>query len=275
VGLVTIACTATLLLAPTSTPRAGAAQAPRPIVAIADARELGTQLAPAGPPRIDLFGDSLVSEAAQDFASLAPRSGASVRVHTFPGTAPCDFFASMSADAQDWNPTVAMLAFSGDAFTPCMGGVQIGTPAYFTTYEDDMQTAISIFASSGVRVVLLGLPADASASLSQNAFALNQMYQSLAQENPDVAYEDAGRAVLANGRFTWTLPCVSGQPCTGPGGTDVVRAPDGVHFCPTGKTTLVAGFEDCDVYSSGAFRFASAMLAAALDPRDLPGNGLG
>ena len=38
---------------------------------------------------------------------------------------------------------------------------------------------------------------------------------------------------------------------------NIVRAPDGVHFCPDGKTTLVGGFEECDVYSSGAFRFAS------------------
>jgi hypothetical protein len=45
-----------------------------------------------------------------------------------------------------------------------------------------------------------------------------------------------------------------------------------VHFCPDGKTTLVGGFEECDVYSSGAFRFASAMLAPALTPPSLPSD---
>jgi hypothetical protein len=226
-------------------------------------------LPPPGTERIVLYGDSLVSEAGQDFAFLAALSGASVQVHTFPGTAPCDFFASMAADAQDWRPTVAMLAFSGDAFTPCMGGVQIATPQYYTAYEHDTQTAISIFRSVGTKVILVGLPADASASLTQNSSALNQIYQALSKDNPGVTFDDAGEAVTESGRFTWTLPCLSGEPCTGPDGTNIVRAPDGVHFCPNGETTLTAGFEECDVYSSGAFRFASAMVASALGSPDL------
>ncbi len=225
-------------------------------------------LPPPAAPRIVLYGDSLVSEAGQDFAFLGELSGATVRVHTFPGTAPCDFFATMAAVAQDWHPTVAMLAFSGDAFTPCMGGVQLATPQYYAKYRDDTQTAISILRSLGARVILVGLPADASASLSQNSSALNQIYQSLTKTNSGVTYDDAGQAVTARGRFTWTLPCLSGEPCTGPDGTNIVRAPDGVHFCPNGETTLIAGLEDCDVYSSGAFRFASAMLASALSSPD-------
>jgi hypothetical protein len=228
------------------------------------------ELPPPGPPRIALYGDSLVSEAAQDFAFLGTNSGASVRVHTFPGTATCDWFPTMSTEAQSWQPTAVVLAFSGDAFTSCMGGVQLGTPQYFAKYSADTQTAISIFRSVGTKVVLVGLPLDASASLSQNASALNQIYQSLAASNIGATYDDAGQAVMANGQFTWTLPCLPFEPCTGPAGTNVVRAPDGVHFCPDGRTTLVAGLEECDVYSSGAFRFAAAMLGPALTPPSLP-----
>ena len=178
----------------------------------------------------------------------------------------------MAADAQDWQPTAAVLAFSGDAFTPCMAGYQLGTPQYLAKYQDDTQTAISIFRSIGTKVILVGLPLDASASLSQNASALNQIYQSLADTNIGVTYDDAGQAVMANGEFTWALPCLSGEPCTGSDGTNIVRAPDGVHFCPDGKTTLVSGFEQCDVYSSGAFRFAAAMLAPSLTPPSLPSD---
>jgi len=228
------------------------------------------ELPPPGPQRIALYGDSLVSEAGQDFAFLASNLGASVRVRAYPGTASCDFFSSMAADAQDWQPTAAVLAFSGDSFTPCMAGDQLGTPQYYAKYKNDTQTAISIFRSIGTEVVLVGLPLDASASLSGNASALNRIYQSLAESNTGVTYDDAGEAVMANGQFTWTLPCLSGEPCTGPAGTNVVRAPDGVHFCPDGKTTLVGGFEDCDIYSSGALRFASAMLTSALNSRRLP-----
>jgi hypothetical protein len=228
------------------------------------------ELQPPGPPRIVLYGDSLVSEAAQEFTFLGNSSGASVRVHTFPGTATCDWFSSMKAEAQSWQPTAAVLAFSGDAFTPCMAGYQLGSPQYFQKYKDDTQAAISVFRSLGTKVVLIGLPLDENAGSSQNASTLNQIFQSLAGSNVGVTYDDAGQAVMANGQFTWTLPCLPFEPCTGPAGTNIVRAPDGGHFCPDGKTAFINGLEICDVYSSGAFRFAAAMLAPALTPTPLP-----
>jgi hypothetical protein len=228
------------------------------------------ELPPPGPPRVALFGDSLASEAGQDFQSLASDAGASVQVLTYPGTATCDWFAKMAANAQAFQPTAVVLAFSGDAFSPCMAGYQLGTAPYYAKYRSDTQTAISIFRSIGTKVVLVGLPLDESPGESANVTGLNQMYQSLAADNIGVTYDDAGQAVLANGQFTFTLPCLKGEPCTGPSGTNMVRAPDGIHFCPDGNTTLMAYFEQCDVYSSGAFRFATAMFAPALTPPSLP-----
>ena len=222
------------------------------------------ELPTPGVSRIALYGDSLVSEAAQDFQFFGALAGASTLVRTYPGTAPCDWLASMAADAQSWQPSVSELAFSGDAFSPCMDGDQLGTPQYFAKYRADVQSAISIFQAVGVRVILVGLPLDAYPNLSQNASALNQIYQSLANSNAGVSFDDAGQAVMANGQFTWTLPCLSVEPCTGTNGTNIVRAPDGIHFCPDGDTTLVGGFEECNVYSSGAYRFALAMLEPAL-----------
>ena len=61
------------------------------------------------------------------------------------------------------------------------------------------------------------------------------------------------------GRFTQTLPCDPGEPC-GPDGRIVVRAPDGVHFCP--HPTEPAGL--CAVYSSGARRFGYAVASGDL-----------
>jgi ribosomal protein L24E len=221
-------------------------------------------LPPPGPPRIGLYGDSLASESGQDFLYMATEAGASVRLRMFPGIAPCDDFAEMEADVQDWQPTAAVLEFSGDNFSPCIAGNPLGSPQYFAAYRSDTQMAINIFRAIGTRVILVGLPLDALPAESDNAAALNQIYQSLAASNYGVVYDDAGQSVMANGQFTWTLPCLSREPCTGPSGTNVVRAPDGVHFCPTGDTTLETPFEVCNVYSSGAFRFASAMLGPAL-----------
>ena len=64
------------------------------------------------------------------------------------------------------------------------------------------------------------------------------MYAAVAAEHPAVAhFVDAGAAVLDHGRWTDRLPCLPVEPCEG--GTDaagrhvnVVRSPDGTHFCP-------------------------------------------
>ena len=60
------------------------------------------------------------------------------------------------------------------------------------------------------------------------------------------------------------------SPARGQPGQTSSHAPDGVHFCPDGKTTLVGGLEECDVYSSGRVRFAAACSAPALTPPSLP-----
>jgi len=235
-----------------------------PPIGSAGVHAAAEQSRPRSVPRIALYGDSLVSEVGQDFAELATSAGAAVQVHAFPGVSPCDYFTSMAAVARDWHPTVAVLLFSGDVFTACNDGVQVGTALYYAKYKDETRTAISIFRSVGTTVVLIGQPADSTARLTTNGSALNRLYGSIARATTGVSYADAGLAVMANGRFTWTLPCLSGQPCTGPHGTNIVRSPDGVHFCPDGRTTPDRGLEECDVYSSGAFRFASAILKVAL-----------
>jgi hypothetical protein len=223
-------------------------------------------LTPPGPHRIALYADSLGMEAGMDFTYLAGRAGSSTLVRTFGGVAVCDFFANMTSDAANWRPTDVVLEFSGDNFTPCMGGDPIGSPQYYAKYRADVEQAIEIFRPHGTRVFLSGLPYDGWASANQNIATLNQMYASVAAADDGVTYLDAGQAVMANGAYTQTLPCLPAEPCTGPSGTNVVRAPDGVHFCPTGNTTAEGYFEVCDVYSSGAFRYAAAMLSPALGP---------
>ena len=146
-----------------------------------------------------------------------------------------------------------------------MAGYTIGTPQYYQKYESDIQTAIDIFRPYGTEIFLIGIPFNASTAENQNVTTLNQLYASLATANIGVSYLDAGQAVMANGSFTWTLPCLPSEPCTGPSGTNVVRSPDGTHFCPTGQTTIEGYFAVCNVYSSGAYRTPTAMPGPALD----------
>ena len=77
---------------------------------------------------------------------------------------------------------------------------------------------------------------------------------------------DAGAAVEGpGGTFAWTLPCMATEPCTGPvvGGvpSNTVRSPDGADFCPIPVVGPPAQAGSCPVYSSGAFRYASAMAS--------------
>ena len=106
-----------------------------------------------------------------------------------------------------------------------MTGDPIGSPQYYAKYQTDIQTAIDIFRPYGTEVFLIGIPYNASSTQNQNVADLNQLYASVAAANPGVTYVDAGQAVMANGVFTWTLPCLPTEPCTGPSGTNVVRLP--------------------------------------------------
>ena len=213
---------------------------------------------------IALYGDSLGMEAAQDFEYLAGSSGSLTLLRAFGGAAICDDLGDMASDVATLHPAVAVIEFSGDNQTPCMAGYTKGTAAYYEKYQNDAQTAITLFRSDGIPVVLIGAPPDASTSLTANINFLNQIYASLAASNSGVLYDDAGQSVSSNGQFTKTLPCLPIEPCTGPSGTNVVRSPDGVHFCPDGIVAVENLFSVCDVYSSGAFRFAAAMLGPAL-----------
>ena len=170
----------------------------------------------------------------------------------------------MRTDVSSWKPTVAVLEFAGNNTTSCMSGYAVGTAAYYAKYQSDITTAVSILRAGGASVILVGVPLDSAASLNSNIDTLNALYASIAAQNPGVSYVDAGQAVMANGQFTWTLPCLPTEQCTGANGTNTVRQPDGVHFCPDGVVTEVGPYAECAVYSSGAWRFALAMVEPAL-----------
>jgi hypothetical protein len=219
----------------------------------------------AMPDVVALYGDSLSYQAAPYFHYLASAAGAESLLRAYGGWAICDDLATMASDAAMLHPNVAVIQFSGNAATPCMNGLSMGSAAYFQKYQTDAQAAIDIFRSHGIPVLLIGSPLVASADRSANVSFINQIYRSLASANPGTNFVDAGQAVLANGLFTWTLPCLPFEPCTGPSSLNVVRSPDGVHFCPDGKSTNEGWYNFCDEYASGAFRFAAAMVGPALD----------
>jgi hypothetical protein len=232
--------------------------------------------APLTKPLVILYGDSLAFEAADSFVvAFSGQHGVQVITRTFGGTAICDWLGEMRDDAATLAPGAVVIEFSGNALTTCMQGLDghgLSGDGYWDRYHTDAQTVIDIFTPTNTRVVFAGSPISRlqEASGDFNGGKVNAMYAQLASEHDGVGYVDAGAAVLDGGRWTPSLPCLPGEPCTG--GVDglgrpvnIVRSPlDGGHFCPAGEEAKRGVVAACPVWSSGAYRYAVAMAQPVL-----------
>ena len=222
------------------------------------------------PPHVALFGDSLSSEAEPYYFSLVRSTGrTAIDVYaSYGGSAICDWLTKMRSVAATYRLNAVELQFSGNALSACMGGLQPPDPGYYDKYQADAATAVGIFVARGVRVYLVGAPITRAQQQGDPGWqALNQIYLQLAAADPaHVTFVDAGTAVELPGHtYTDTLPCLVVEPCTGRVvdgvRSNVVRSPDGVHFCPVARRGT-----SCPVYSSGAYRYAAAMAGALAVP---------
>jgi hypothetical protein len=218
------------------------------------------------PAQVALFGDSLAWEAQPYYsADIHEDKEAALEYDTFGGTATCDWLNRMRQVEAQIHPKAVELEFSGNNLSACMKGYDLYTPAYYQKYRDDTLTAIGIFSSGDTHIYLVGAPITKKQLSVPNWRTLNNTYQAIAQADPSrVTYVNAGPAVEGpGGTFTQTLPCITGQPCIGPtvNGTksNIVRAPDGTHFCPTKSGDVHGVIGGCPVYSMGAYLFAKAM----------------
>ena len=228
-----------------------------------------------------LYGDSLAWEAHDHFRDVLTAAGvADIRTETMGGTAICDWLDRMRADADLLRPTVVVVEFSGNALTPCMSdaaghSLAVSPTDYRRKYTEDAQAVLAIFGATGTRVYFAGAPKTRHAEESHDPDAgwVNSLYAGLTRGRTDARYVDAGAKVLRRGHWTETLPCLAGEPCTGGADTsgrpvNVVRAPDGGHFCPGAPDADRGVTGDCPVWSSGAHRYGVAMATAVLN--DLP-----
>ena len=213
-----------------------------------------------------LYGDSLAWEAQDSFRQALRIAGIrEVSTETFGGTAICDWLPQMRRDAIIVHPRVVVVEFSGNAFTPCMrdsDGRPLSGPTYMARYRQDAATVLGIFHAVGTIVYLAGAPISRQAELTHSGGPLNQLYAALAATNLGVRYVDAGQTVLNHGRWTERLPCLPDEPCDrrpGSNRQNVVRAPDGAHFCPVGGAAARGVTGLCPVWSSGAYRYGLAL----------------
>jgi hypothetical protein len=232
-------------------------------------------------PTVVLYGDSLAWEAREHFVgAFAEHPHVDVVTRSFGGTAICDWLDTMRTDATQLAPRAVVIEFSGNALTDCMrdgAGRPVRGEEYLRRYRDDAVEAMAIFGAVGASVTFAGAPGPRPVAGHDDRDRLDdrlrRVYLQVASANPDVAeFVDTGAAVLDEGRWTATMPCLPGEPCQG--GFDdagrpvnVVRAPDGTHFCPGGEPADEGRTGPCPVWSSGAYRFGTAMAAAVLRDR--------
>jgi hypothetical protein len=221
------------------------------------------------PSRVAVFGDSLTFEAEPYYVTLIHRGADTALTYdSFGGTAICDWFPTMREVESRDHPRAVELEFSGNALTPCMRRFARPAQAYFQKYYADAEEAIHIFVPAGTHVYLVGAPVDRKRLGWSNGNTLNMQYARIAATDPQhVTYVDAGSAVEGPGHtYARTLPCLPIEPCTGPvvnsTPSNLVRARDGIHFCPVTSGNKKGVIARCPVYSSGAFRYARAMVAA-------------
>jgi hypothetical protein len=217
-----------------------------------------------------LYGDSLADQASPYFVKAVERSsGVTARVGAWDGTAPCDWLPAMEAAARSGSIAVAVIDFSGNSITPCMRGAPYTSARYYERYRHDVTEATTAFIRHGTKVVLASAPQSYKQYVAGGTQwnRLNRILAGIAASDPrGASYDDAGEAVMLDGHFTWALPCRSDEPCLDDPvhGENVVRAPDGFHFCPSGQQAVRGYVPPCDTYMSGAFRYGVAMADAAL-----------
>ena len=256
-------------LAPAARPATAAAQAGRATSVVQVAAE------PLAVRRVVLYGDSLAAQSQEFFVAKLARAGITrVTTRTFGGTAICDWLGQMRADARASHPDAVVVEFSGNAFTPCMkalDGRPLSGAAFFEKYAADAAAVLDIFTPRHSIVLFAGAPISRGAERSGDPTTaiLHAMYAAVARSSPYGRYTDAGASVLSGGRWTETLPCLPEEPCTGGrdgNGTpvNVVRAPDGGHFCPGAPAAVRGVTAACPLWDSGAWRFGNATAAPVI-----------
>jgi hypothetical protein len=225
--------------------------------------------------RIEVYGDSLAYQAIPYLNYFFGNSG---RVNTknqiFPATAICDWTKTIGREVDPRNtagyhPNAIVMIFSGVALYPCMTdahGVALSGQALIDKYESDARIAIMYAYAAHIPIYFASTPilkADADKYVGDTP--LGEMFKSLSGQFPGglVRFIDAAQAVEWLGHYTDTMPCAAFEHCTGrwPDGTRtvVVRAADGIHFCPVPEI-----FFDCPTAMPGAMRFAAAITKPVL-----------
>ncbi len=202
-----------------------------------------------------VYGDSLL---VQSKPYLLEELHQSVIVRAYAGDAPCDWLPALQKDLTTLHPTLVLLESAGNSLSQCMAPYPApGSPAWTIQYEADIGAFLRLATAAGARAVFVAPPPSLGMTVAEEP-VLGVAEQEVALHSGTALSTAPALAVTAGGAFAWTLPCLQTEyekpECVR--GRISVRAPDGDHFC---FCTLT--------YSSGAFRYGSAIAAVVRSQR--------
>lgn len=219
-----------------------------------------------------VYGDSLVVQAAPYLTSVARALDIEVTVRAYGGIAPCDATPQMVRDLKERSPNLVLYAFSGNSFSDCMRDGNDAVATYddvISKYRTDLERAAAITTQAGVPFLIASPPA--AQDRADEWRELDTVFRTIAADRqPQVQYADAGVQIAPDGEFAATQRCmpfdlgfgVASGSCGDEGQSVDVRASDGVHFCSDPRAATVNA-ASCTGYSSGALRYAIALVTAA------------
>ncbi len=228
-------------------------------------------------PKVALFvGDSILYEARVSLRKEMAAQGWRAVVAARPGAALCDLTYEFQLRNDHARPSVIVVETQGDLFSRCMATDRPGVPvalasrAFLHRYRVAMDLFARVARKHGAKLVFvspLPVPAmETNASLAR----LRALEVSVARLNRHVSVTDGPRnSVSLGGQFAETLPCLAAErsraACTS-NGIRVRETLQGLHLCPIPYYTAHQLARGCRTYSSGATRYAQALVDVVIPP---------
>ncbi len=227
------------------------------------------------PAHAEFFGDSIMYESYWHMVSqFSKKKGWTYHVSAYPGYALCDWLSAIDAKLAT-KPSVLVIESQGNSVTSCMkdaNGINYpyGSAGWLNKYKTDFNHVFASANANGVKVLVVYPLPFAAPSLTTYSSQLTTMIKTEAAKYHNISVTAAPRnAVTSSGKFIWEKSCLATETtamgCNAVTRKITVRAPDGIHLCPTatGSYNFMNG---CPQYSSGEYRYAKALVAATVSP---------
>jgi hypothetical protein len=245
-------------------------------VAVAGMLAPGSAAHAAAKRQILVFGDSIMKESAP---TLKAASGATLTytVKNMAGRSPCDYLKvapklfEKTAHGQRVHYDLFVIQTAGNSSSKCMktpggkGYLTIGSPQWEARYRTDLDALVDYVATFNTPVLVVSAPPMGGAQVVRDD-VYNTVEPQLQADRPAVHFSDDARRAVSDdgGQFITELPCLPDETAADgcSQGMITVRAPDDVHFCPSGFSNKIKG-TGCAIYDSGGIRYGVGIDDAA------------